>query len=155
MFIATANMIDPIPEPLRDRMEIIELAGYIEVEKVHIANKYLGSEAGRRSTESKWGSRSSSRTTACARLFTAIRARRVRNLEREIATLIRKQARRIAEGKTEKLVVTPEVVHEALGVPKYRAEREVEERVKTPGVSVGLVWTPSGGDIVCSSKPAE
>jgi ATP-dependent Lon protease len=72
----------------------------------------------------------------------------VRNLEREIATLIRKQARRIAEGKTEKLVVTPEVVHEALGVPKYRAEREVEERVKTPGVSVGLVWTPSGGDIV-------
>ena len=72
----------------------------------------------------------------------------VRNLEREIATLIRKQARRIAEGKTDKLVVTPEVVHGALGVPKFRAEREVEERVKKPGVSVGLVWTPSGGDIV-------
>ena len=62
--------------------------------------------------------------------------------------LIRKQARRIAEGKTDKLIVTPEVVHEALGVPKYRAEREVEERVKKPGVSVGLVWTPVGGDIV-------
>ena len=72
----------------------------------------------------------------------------VRNLEREIATLIRKQARRIAEGKTDKLVVTPEVVHDALGVPKYRTEREVEERVKKPGVSVGLVWTPVGGDIV-------
>jgi ATP-dependent Lon protease len=72
----------------------------------------------------------------------------VRNLEREIATLTRKQARRMAEGKPEKLVVTPEVVHETLGVPKFRAEREVEERVKRPGVSVGLVWTPSGGDIV-------
>ena len=72
----------------------------------------------------------------------------VRNLEREIATLVRKQARRMAEGKTDKLVVTPEVVHEALGVPKFRLEREVEERVKKPGVSVGLVWTPVGGDIV-------
>ena len=72
----------------------------------------------------------------------------VRNLEREIATITRKQARRMAEGKTEKLVVTPEVVHGALGVPKFRAEREVEDRVKKPGVSVGLVWTPVGGDIV-------
>ncbi len=60
----------------------------------------------------------------------------------------RKQARRLAEGKTDKLLVTPEVVHEALGVPKFRAEREVEDRVKRPGVSVGLVWTPAGGDIV-------
>ncbi len=72
----------------------------------------------------------------------------VRNLEREIATLVRKQARRIAEGKTDKLVVTPEVVREALGMPKFRLEREVEERVSKPGVSVGLVWTPVGGDIV-------
>ena len=72
----------------------------------------------------------------------------MRNLEREIATLMRKQARRIAEGKTDKLVVTPEVVREALGIPKFRLEKEVEERVKKPGVSVGLVWTPVGGDIV-------
>ena len=72
----------------------------------------------------------------------------MRNLEREIATLVRKQARRIAEGKTDKLVVTPEVMHEVLGIPKFRLEKEVEERVKKPGVSVGLVWTPVGGDIV-------
>src|ERR1700732_1287487 len=61
---------------------------------------------------------------------------------------MRKQAPRLAEGKMDKLVVTPQIVHEALGVPKYRAEREVEDRVKKPGVSVGLVWTPAGGDIV-------
>jgi len=148
MFIATANMIDPVPEPLRDRMEIIELAGYIEIEKIQIANKYLvpkqadehGLKVGEQIEFTDDGLREI--------IHSYTREAGVRNLEREIATLIRKQARRIAEGKTEKLVVTPEVVHEALGVPKYRAEREVEERVKTPGVSVGLVWTPSGGDIV-------
>jgi ATP-dependent Lon protease len=148
LFIATANMIDPVPEPLRDRMEIIELAGYIEVEKVHIANKYLipkqanehGLKVGEQIEFTDDGLREI--------IHSYTREAGVRNLEREIATLIRKQARRIAEGKTEKLVVTPEVVHEALGVPKFRAEREVEERVKTPGVSVGLVWTPAGGDIV-------
>src|ERR1700730_11928713 len=148
MFIATANMMDPIPEPLRDRMEIIELAGYIEIEKIQIANKYLvpkqadehGIKVGEQIEFTDDGLREI--------IHSYTREAGVRNLEREIATLIRKQARRIAEGKTEKLVVTPEVVHQALGVPKYRAEREVEERVKTPGVSVGLVWTPSGGDIV-------
>ncbi len=72
----------------------------------------------------------------------------VRNLEREIATITRKQARRIAEGNAEKMVVTPEIVREFLGVPKFRTEKEVEERVKRPGVAVGLVWTPVGGDIV-------
>jgi len=148
MFIATANMIDPVPEPLRDRMEIIELAGYIEIEKIQIATKYLipkqadehGIKVGEQIEFTDDGLREI--------IHSYTREAGVRNLEREIATLIRKQARRIAEGKTEKLVVTPEVVHAALGVPKFRAEREVEERVKTPGVSVGLVWTPSGGDIV-------
>jgi ATP-dependent Lon protease len=72
----------------------------------------------------------------------------VRNLEREIATITRKQARKIAEGRTEKMTVTPEVVREFLGVPKFRTEKEVEERVKRPGVAVGLVWTPVGGDII-------
>jgi ATP-dependent Lon protease len=61
---------------------------------------------------------------------------------------VRKQARRFAEGQTDKLIVTPEVIREALGIPKIRLEKEVEERVKKPGVSVGLVWTPVGGDIV-------
>ena len=148
LFIATANMIDPVPEPLRDRMEIIELAGYTEIEKIHIANKYLvpkqanehGFKVGEQIEFTDDGLREI--------IHSYTREAGVRNLEREIATLIRKQARRIAEGKTDKLVVTPEVVHEALGVPKFRAEREVEERVKKPGVSVGLVWTPAGGDIV-------
>jgi len=72
----------------------------------------------------------------------------VRNLEREIGTITRKQARRLAEGNTEKMLVTPEIVRGFLGVPKFRTEREIDERVKQPGVAVGLVWTPVGGDIV-------
>ena len=148
LFIATANLIDPVPEPLRDRMEIIELAGYTEIEKIHIANKYLvpkqTKEHGLKMDEQVEFTDDGLREI----IHSYTREAGVRNLEREIATLIRKQARRIAEGKMAKLVVTPEVVHEALGVPKYRAEREVEERVKKPGVSVGLVWTPVGGDIV-------
>jgi len=148
LFIATANMIDPVPEPLRDRMEIIELAGYTEIEKVHIANKYLvpkqASEHGL-----KMGAQIEFTDDGLREIIHSYtREAGVRSLEREIATLIRKQARRIAEGKMDKLTVTPEMVHEALGVPKFRAEREVEERVKKPGVSVGLVWTPAGGDIV-------
>ena len=72
----------------------------------------------------------------------------MRNLEREIGTITRKQARRLAEGQTEKMIVIPEIVREFLGVPKFRTEREIDERVKQPGVAVGLVWTPVGGDIV-------
>ncbi len=148
LFIATANWLDPIPEPLRDRMEIIELAGYTEVEKVHIANKYLipkqATEHGLKVDEHISFTDDGLREI----IHSYTREAGVRNLEREIATVTRKQARRMAEGKTDKLVVTPEVVHEALGMPKFRAEREVEERVKPAGVSVGLVWTPVGGDIV-------
>jgi ATP-dependent Lon protease len=148
LFIATANWIDPIPEPLRDRMEIIELAGYTEVEKLHIANRYLipkqASEHGLKVGEQIEFTDEGLREI----VHSYTREAGVRNLEREIATLVRKQARRLAEGKMDKLVVTPEVVHDALGVPRFRAEREVEDRVKRPGVSVGLVWTPAGGDIV-------
>ncbi len=148
LFIATANWIDPISEPLRDRMEIIELPGYTEEEKIHIANKYLipkqadehGLKVGEQVEFTEEGLREI--------IHSYTREAGVRNLEREIATLIRKQARRLAEGNTDKLVVTAEVVREVLGVPKFRAEKEVEERVKQPGVSVGLVWTPAGGDIV-------
>jgi ATP-dependent Lon protease len=148
LFIATANWMDPIPEPLRDRMEIIELAGYTEVEKLHIANKYLipkqAKEHGLKVDENITFTDEGLREI----IHSYTREAGVRNLEREIATVIRKQARRMAEGKTDKMVVTPEVVHEALGFPKYRSEHEVEERVKPAGVSVGLVWTPVGGDIV-------
>src|ERR1700751_3148074 len=148
LFIATANWIDPIPEPLRDRMEIIELAGYTEVEKVHIANRYRipkqASEHGLKVGEQIEFTDDGLREV----IHSYTREAGVRNLEREIATITRKQARRLAEGNTEKMVVTSEVVREFLGVPKFRTEKEVEERVKKPGVAVGLVWTPVGGDIV-------
>jgi ATP-dependent Lon protease len=148
LFVATANWMDPIPEPLRDRMEIIELPGYTEEEKVHIANKFL---IPRQTKEHglALGEQIQFTDEALRDLIQHYtREAGVRNLEREIATLVRKQARRLAEGKTDKLVVTPEIVRETLGIPKIRLEKEVEERVKKPGVSVGLVWTPAGGDIV-------
>jgi ATP-dependent Lon protease len=148
IFVCTANWLDPIPEPLRDRMEILELAGYTEEEKIHIARRYLipkqatehGIKVGEQIEFTEEGLREL--------IHSYTREAGVRNLEREIATLVRKQARRMAEGKGEKLVVSPEVVREVLGVPKYRTEKEVEERVKQPGTAVGLVWTPVGGDIV-------
>jgi ATP-dependent Lon protease len=148
LFIATANWMDPIPEPLRDRMEIIELPGYTGEEKLHIAHKYLipkqtaehGLKVGEQLEFTDEG------LQEIIHSFT--REAGVRSLEREIATITRKQARRIAEGKTEKMIVTPEVVREFLGVPKFRTEKEVAERVKKPGVAVGLVWTPVGGDII-------
>jgi ATP-dependent Lon protease len=148
LFIATANWMDPIPEPLRDRMEIIELPGYSGEEKIHIAHKYLipkqAEEHGLKVGEQIEFSDAALQEV----IHSYTREAGVRNLEREIATIIRKQARKIAEGHTEKMVVTPEIVREFLGVPKFRAEKEVEERVKKPGVAVGLVWTPVGGDIV-------
>src|SRR5712672_2580491 len=148
IFIATANWMDPIPEPLRDRMEIIELPGYTGEEKIHIANKYLipkqaaehGIKLGEQIEFSEEGLKEI--------IHSFTREAGVRNLEREIGTITRKQARRLAEGNTEKMVVTPEIVRGFLGVPKFRTEREIDERVKQPGVAVGLVWTPVGGDIV-------
>jgi len=148
LFIATANWMDPIPEPLRDRMEIIELPGYTGEEKLHIAHKYL---IPKQATEHglKVGEQIEFADEGLQEIIHSFtREAGVRNLEREIATITRKQARRIAEGKTEKMTVTPEVVREFLGVPKFRTEKEVEERVKRPGVAVGLVWTPVGGDII-------
>ena len=148
LFIATANWMDPIPEPLRDRMEIIELPGYTGEEKLHIAHKYL---IPKQATEHglKVGEQIEFKDEGLQEIIHSFtREAGVRNLEREIATITRKQARRIAEGKTEKMIVTPEVVREFLGVPKFRTEKEVEERVKRPGVAVGLVWTPVGGDII-------
>jgi ATP-dependent Lon protease len=148
LFIATANWMDPIPDPLRDRMEIIELPGYSGEEKIHIAHRYLipkqAEEHGLKVGEQIAFSDAALQEV----IHSYTREAGVRNLEREIATIIRKQARKIAEGHTEKMAVTPEIVREFLGVPKFRAEKEVEERVKKPGVAVGLVWTPVGGDIV-------
>jgi ATP-dependent Lon protease len=147
LFIATANWLDPVPEPLRDRMEILELSGYTEEEKVHIAKRFL---VARQTKEHGVTNEQIEFTDEALRdvIRHYTREAGVRNLEREIGTLVRKQARRMAEGHTDKLVVTSDVVRDVLGLQKMRLEKEVEERVQKPGVSVGLVWTPVGGDIV-------
>ncbi len=148
LFVATANWMDPIPEALRDRMEVLELAGYTEEEKIHIAKRFLIPRQTKEHGLVLGEQIEFTDESLHDLIHHYTREAGVRNLEREIATLVRKQARRIAEGKTDKLTVTPDVIHEVLGIPKFRLEKEVEERVQKPGVSVGLVWTPVGGDIV-------
>jgi ATP-dependent Lon protease len=147
LFITTANMLDPIAEPLRDRMEIIELQGYSEEEKLHIAVRYLVprqvEENGITAEQIEFPDEA---LRYVIRHYT--REAGVRSLERTIGTICRKQARRLAEGKTEKLVVTQEIIQEFLGGIKVRTEGEIEERTERPGVAVGLAWTPSGGDVL-------
>jgi ATP-dependent Lon protease len=147
LFICTANMLDTIPEPLRDRMEIIELQGYTEDDKTHIAERYLVpkqiEENGLKKEQIEFPEEA---VRFISRHYT--REAGVRNLERNIGTMCRKQARRIAEGKDEKLVVTPEIIQEFLGGIKIRIDTEIAERTKRPGVAVGLAWTPAGGDIL-------
>jgi ATP-dependent Lon protease len=149
LFITTANMLDPIAEPLRDRMEIIELQGYTEEEKVHIAFQYLIprqiEENGINGNQIEFPEET---IRFLIRHYT--REAGVRGLERTIGTICRKQARRIAEGKTDKLSVTPELVQhpDMLGGMKIRTEGEIAERTKRAGVAVGLAWTPTGGDVL-------
>jgi ATP-dependent Lon protease len=149
LFITTANMLDTISEPLRDRMEIIELQGYTEPEKTHIAFQYLIprqiEENGVTAEQIEFTEES---VGFIIRHYT--REAGVRNLERNIGTICRKQARRLAEGKTEKLIVTPEIIQrrDFLGGVKIRVDTEIAERTKRPGVVVGLAWTPAGGDIL-------
>ena len=152
LFICTANQLDPIPAPLLDRMEIIELTGYTEEEKVSIAEKYLVprqvKENGIEAVEGGEAKIEFPREALgiVARHYT--REAGVRKLEQLIGTICRKQARRIAEGKTEKLVVTDAVIQEFLGGYKVRVDTEIAERTKRAGVAVGLAWTPVGGDIL-------
>jgi ATP-dependent Lon protease len=147
LFITTANVLDPVAEPLRDRMEIIELQGYTEEEKLHIAFQYLiprqVDENGITKDNIEFDEES---IRFIVRHYT--REAGVRNLERNIGTICRKQARRLAEGKTERLKVTPQVIEEFLGGIKIRVDTEIAERTKRTGVAVGLAWTPSGGDIL-------
>jgi ATP-dependent Lon protease len=147
LFICTANMLDTIPEPLRDRMEIIELQGYTEDDKVHIAERYL---IPKQIEENGLNKEQIEIPEEAVRFVSRHYTREagVRNLERNIGTICRKQARRIAEGKDEKLLVTPEVIQEFLGGIKIRIDTEIAERTKRPGVAVGLAWTPAGGDIL-------
>ena len=148
LFITTANVLDPVPDALRDRMETIRLEGYTEQEKVIIAFRYL---IPRQTTENGLDPEQDVHFTEDAVRFIIRRYTReagVRSLEREIGTVCRKQARRIAEGRHEKTEVTPEEVEKDLGAPRFRTDTEVAERTRRPGVVVGLAWTPVGGDVL-------
>jgi ATP-dependent Lon protease len=145
MFIATANQLDTIPGPLRDRMEIIQLPGYTEEEKLEIAKKYLV----KRQLESN-GLASSQVTLTEEAIRTLIadytREAGVRNLERNLGSVLRSAAMRIAEGVVDPIVVDSKDLHSILGAKKF--ENEVALRTSTPGVATGLAWTPVGGDIL-------
>jgi ATP-dependent Lon protease len=148
LFITTANVLDPIPDALRDRMEVIPLEGYTEQEKVIIAFRYL---IPRQTTENGLDPDGDIHFSDEAVRFLVRRYTReagVRNLEREIGTICRKQARRIAEGTREKVEVTPAIVETDLGAPRHRTDEEVAERTRRPGVAVGLAWTPVGGEVL-------
>jgi ATP-dependent Lon protease len=147
LFITTANVIDTVPAPLRDRMEIINLAGYTEEEKVAIAQRHLVPKQAREHGLSVEADVvfAPEALRLLARGYT--REAGVRSLEREIASVCRKIARRRAEGATEPVRVTPDVVVAFLGVPRFELE-EVEQRTRVPGVATGLAWTPAGGDVL-------
>jgi ATP-dependent Lon protease len=145
LFIATANQLDTIPGPLRDRMEIIELTGYTEEEKVEIARRYLV----RRQLEAnglkpEQASITDEALKSIARDYT--REAGCRNLEREIGSVLRNVAVRIAEGTISSARIDAAEVREILGAPRF--ENEVAMRVSVPGVATGLAWTPVGGDIL-------
>jgi ATP-dependent Lon protease len=147
LFICTANMLDPVPAPLLDRMEIIPLQGYSEEEKLHIANRYLiPRQIKENGITAEQIEIPEDALRQLIRHYT--REAGVRKLEQTIGTVCRKQARRVVEGHTEKLMVTRETLKEFLGGIQVRVETEVAERVKRPGVAVGLAWTPAGGDIL-------
>ena len=147
LFICTANQLDTVPAPLLDRMEIIELTGYTEEEKVNIAERYL---IPRQIKENGINSEMVEFPTESVHLISRHYTREagVRKLEQLIGTVCRKVARRVAEGKTEKVVITPEIVHEFLGGIKVRVDTEIAERTKRAGVAVGLAWTAAGGDVL-------
>ena len=145
LFLTTANVLDTITPPLRDRMEIIEIAGYTEEEKVSIAERHLiAKQAEEHGITGKIAFQREAIQTL-VRGYT--REAGVRNLEREIASVCRKATRGFAEGKMENMEITKEVIAEYLGSPRYENE-EATERVDRPGVATGLVWTPMGGDII-------
>jgi ATP-dependent Lon protease len=146
LFITTANVIDTVAPALRDRMEVIHLAGYTEEEKIAIARRHLVPKQAR---EHGLGVEDIEFTPESLRLLARgyTREAGVRNLEREIASVCRKVARRRAEGRTEPARITPDAVTSFLGTPRFEFE-ELEERTRVPGVATGLAWTAAGGDIL-------
>jgi ATP-dependent Lon protease len=145
LFITTANTLDTVPGPLLDRMEVLQLSGYTDTEKVAIAKAYLVPKQlrahGLTVEELKF---EDDALRLIARGYT--REAGVRNLDREVATVCRKAARQIAEGRTEPIVVVPDAVADYLGRPRFT--EEVAERTRKPGVATGLAWTPTGGDVL-------
>jgi ATP-dependent Lon protease len=146
LFITTANTLDTIPPPLRDRMEIIQLAGYTEQEKLEIARRYLvPRQIERAGLKRSHISFSDSGLKAIIADYT--REAGVRNLEREIGSACRKVARQVAEGTLERKVsVTAPRVRELLGRARFQSDRK--RRTSEPGVATGLAWTPVGGDVL-------
>jgi ATP-dependent Lon protease len=146
LFITTANVLHPIPPALRDRMEVLEIPGYTEEEKLAIARDHLVQKQ-----ISNHGLTAEQLTISDDALRNVIRGYTreagVRNLEREIGALCRKAARRRAEGDEAPLTITPAIVMDMLGAPTFLDE-EIEERTKDPGVAIGLAWTPAGGDVL-------
>jgi ATP-dependent Lon protease len=149
MFICTANDLDRVPGPLRDRMEVIQLAGYTEDEKLQIAKRYLvPRQIERNGLRKSWITFTDGALRRVIADYT--REAGVRGLEREIGTIARKIARRVAEAepgkKPGRTSITPERVRELLGRP--RVHSEAKRRTQTPGVATGLAWTPVGGDVL-------
>ncbi len=147
MFITTANQLEPIPAPLRDRMEIIYLSGYTESEKIAIAEGYL---VPRQLAENGlWKEEVVFTQTGLSKIIRAYtREAGVRNLEREIGSICRKIVTKIAEGDVQAVEVTPEKVSEYLGRQKFFSDEEIIQRTSIPGVATGLAWTPVGGDVL-------
>jgi len=148
LFITTANILDTIPPALLDRMEVIELHGYTEEEKLNIAQRYL---IPRQANENgvQLGGHVDIGTEALRYLIRYYtREAGLRNLEREISRIFRKRARQLVEGKTDLAKIEVDQLPDLLGAPKFVLEEEIEERTKVPGVGVGLAWTPAGGEIL-------
>jgi ATP-dependent Lon protease len=145
VFICTANVLDTIPGPLRDRMEIIQLAGYTEQEKLEIAKRYL---VDRQLSANGLTAQQCEVTEDALRAIVTDYTREagVRNLEREIGAVMRHVAMRIAEGLVQQARITADDLHEILGPRRF--ESELAMRTSTPGVATGLAWTPVGGDIL-------
>src|SRR5262249_48171852 len=146
LFLTTANQMDTIPPALRDRMEVLELAGYTEEEKLKIAVEHLiAKQVKNNGLTPEQVEFTEAAIRSIIRGYT--REAGVRNLEREIGSLCRKVARRRAEGDESKITISPDAVVDMLGAPTFLDE-EVENRTKDPGVAVGLAWTPAGGEVL-------
>jgi ATP-dependent Lon protease len=145
MFITTANHLEPIPAPLLDRMEVLELAGYTEDEKINIAKRFLiPRQISAHGLKPKQVSFRKPAIRKTIREYT--REAGLRNLEREIGAICRGLARKKAEGKRGRFVITEDEVQEYLGKPRFILD--LAERTSVPGVATGMAWTPSGGDIL-------